>query len=651
MTKKRRLTALPARPGQSWHALIWVETERVQKRHGGDGLAVRAVSRRVWPLRASNLPPDLFTARPFEGPDSLAALLPALAPPKKGLTLWLARGWEDMVMSGLAELIDRGLYRYRWLTLDGQRVIAQGRLGKRRLDVTSLAAWTGGEWDGWREQCAPVMRMMMDADPEGDCKRALATASADETCALSECLTVLDAARSLQLGPVKLSIGAQARSWWRTWGGPRFAAPRPLGGKGRGKRPKKPPAVLCPVPRRPLPAAWAESHCCFGLVREQYARGHVGGPVHVLDLQSAYLLALASVQLPAVYARQLSGPSPAELSASLIGGAGCALVRLRDTEYPYCIKRHDKPIRALGSYWCWLAEPDLDRALHNGTVAECKTAWVWRHVRHTARCRDQLLSVAPQLKANGLPHLAALWRQLYASCVGGWAQRAWEWLDVEDREAPARWMTWTALSPDGERVEHWRAVGGRVQRREYQGEAPHSLPLLYATCTAHVRQAVDWVRSALPAGSVLATACDALWLTDAGLAAFRHAEGPLALAAQKWRVKDTYDDAWLDGKGQAVVRKGDYLYPLLPGIPAGVCVGADGLASWPRAAEWDAAKDVRPDKPLPRRRVRWDGGRVMRANDHPLKPVSPFVTLNDPVLDPALLAAYDPCRASLGPLE
>jgi hypothetical protein len=83
----------------------------------------------------------------------------------------------------------------------------------------------------------------------------------------------------------------------------------------------------------------------------------------------------------------------------------------------------------------------------------------------------------------------------------------------------------------------------------------------------------------------------------------------------------------------------------MPGIPSGVCIDADGFATWPRAAEWDTAVDVRPDKPLPRRRARWDGGRVMRENDHPLRPSSPWVSLVQTRLPERLLLPYDPCTS------
>lgn len=645
MVEKRQLVAIDGRPRTAAHVLLWVDVRPVKRREGGDGLSVRATGRRAWPILAGNGPIQLFQPRPFEGPDSLAALLPAQAPPRRGLTVWLCRGWEDFVLTGLAELTDRGLYRYQWLTLDGQRVIGRGALGKRRVDLTSLAAWTGGEWDSWRDDCQSVYSRLYSDGTGDQVIEALDVASPGERAALGQCLTVLEGCRDLLLGPTKLSIGAQARSWWCAWGGPRCGTQRPGAGARGGKAGPRKRCIVAPIPRRPKAAAAGESHCCQGLIREQYARGHVAGPVHVLDLQSAYLRALTCVNVPSLFERAIHQPTVPELRRALVGAAGCALVRLSDCTYPFAVRHHARPVRALGNYWCWLTEPDLTHALHLGAVAECRTAYKWRHLRNTRPAIEQLLGLAPELKAHGLTHLAALWRQLYASCVGGFAARSWEWIDVKGREAPHRWYTWTQEDEQTGETVYYRSVAGRVQRRVYRGETPYSLPLMYGTCTAYVRRAVDNIRERLPAGSVLALASDALWLTQHGWIAFRDLQVREPKGLDRWRKKDTFDDAWLDGKGGAVVRQGRYLFPLLPGIPAGVCLDAEGLATWPRAQEWDTATDVRPDRPLPRRRARWDGGKLVRENDCQLRPVDPFVRLRQGRFAERLLLPYQPGQA------
>ncbi len=642
MAEKRWMVAGSGTPRVGCHCLLWVDVRPLKRKEGGDGLTIKAVRRRAWPVVAGAGPIELFAPREFTGADSLAALLPTLAPRKKCLTVWLCRGWEDFVLSGLAELTDRGLYRYRWLTLDGQRVIGRGALGKRALDLTSLAAWTGGEWDGWRAAAPSVLERAYN-DGSGDKVQAsLEGAGEQERVALAHMLAVLDGCRQLLLGTPRLSVGAQARAWWCAWGGPRAGTTKQLGATDRGRRAARGRCIVAPVPRRPKAAANAESHCCQGLIREQYFRGHVGGPVHVLDLQGAYLRALACTNVPSVYEKAVHNPTPAELRRLLVGSAGCALVRLKGSTYPFAVKHHARPVRALGDFWCWLTEPDVAHALHLGCVAECRTAHKWRHVRNTRRGIESLLGVAPQLKAAGLTHLTALWRQLYASCVGGFAARAWEWVDDKRYTSPNRWYTWTETDPETGETVYWRSVGGRVQRRVYRGETPHSLPLFYGTCTAWVRQAVDAVRARLPEGSVLALASDALWLTQHGWIAFRALQCADPKGLDRWRSKEVFDDAWLDGKGGAVVRKGGNLYPLLTGIPSGVCIGADGIATWPRAQEWDTAADVRPDKPLPRRRARWDGGRLMRENDHPVRPVCPWTTLRQARFTERLLLAYEP---------
>jgi hypothetical protein len=563
---------------------------------------------------------SVFSPLPWHGAQSLAALLPRLAPPRRALTVWLARGWEDVILTGLAELIQSGLYRYRFCTLDGCRVILCGRLGKRRVDVTALANWTCGEWDAWRDHVGEHLGTARAGKGAQTTLNALKGASPDERCALGTALTVLSGVHALRLGPVRLSLGAQARGWWRAWGGPRLGRVRTTKGGALARGAPAGPVVVAPTGDRPRAAAQAEHHCCHGLAREHYYRGRVKGHVHVLDLQSAYLIGLVYGQLPAAFDRPLWGPTPQALSEAIRGGAGCALVRLEGTKSPYFRGPHDAPRRAVGTFWAWLAEPELVRALDQGAVTECEVAWLWRHVRQSRADREMLSRVGGELKASGFPHYAALWRGVYAACVGGFAARAWDWKDVDARSPAGEWATWTAAGAREGTFDHYRAVGGRVQKRVYMGETAHALPLVYATVTAHVRVALDYFRSTLPPETVLATACDALWVTDAGLEVAKRSPALAPAMGHRWTVKDTFDEAWLDGKGRAVVRKGAHLFPLLPGVPAGVCLDTTGQAVWGRAQDWDQVLSTRPDRTVRRRRVRWDGGRLMRENDRPLRP-------------------------------
>lgn len=634
----------PVPPKDSWHAVL-TPVWRYHRTGGTKGPLLATVQKRlVWPLHCDGL--NVQGQRPllYGRPAELADALASIAPRRRRLTVWLGKGWEDLVGGGLGELLDRGDYRYKWATLDGARVILAGHLRGRRTDVTSLAAWTGGSWDAWAPEALELLAL---GEPQAgdEAEGALPHHwGRDVQVAVGTVLLVIKGACVLGLGRPQLSIGAQSRIWWRAWGGPVARSMPPAGTKTKdGKRPK--PEKMClPCPVRPTSAAKHEGHCCHGLVREQYAKGHVGGPITVIDMAMAYLVGVLANKLPSVFHETWKKPPAAKLRAWMVDQTGCALVRLAGTAKPYPVAGGPKPSRATGSFWAWLCGSELMHALQEGTVAEVHTAHLWWGMVWPKRAVMQLINLREVLKDNGLGCLAPFWRGLYAARVGAWHQRRYAWEDVDLESQLGRWATWTRLGAQPGEVESWRVVAGRVQRRRYVGEPPHALPLAYACVTAQIRCMMDEVFSYLPKGSVLATVCDALWATETGRKAFdemceiRTGEPPV------YRPKDRYDDAWLDGQGGAVVLKDDHYFPLLPGVPHGVCLEADGKARWQRPVPWTDGTGVGSGTDRPRRVASWDGGRLVTANSGPLVPVCPWPRLHVTDLPEALLLPYRPDR-------
>jgi hypothetical protein len=644
VTSTRKGRGDRAAPAEGWHAVLTPLWAACPARQAQAGTGRRVRERLAWLL-----PPwrgDSPVPRPvaYADADTLAWLIGEWQSESGRLTLWLPRGWEDLVGSGLAELMDEGRLKWRWCCLDGARVLLRGSLDGRPVGVTSLAAWTGGAWDAWAED---VRQLAPSASwPEGLPGVLGLTAGEVYDCAdaVASVRAVLAAHAALTLGEPGLSVGSAARTWWAAWGSPRvqaFAA-RPV---AKGGRPA-PRAISQPVPGlvRPRKVRVIEGHLCHGLAREQYFRGQVGGPVHVLDLKSAYLAALGQTPLPSVYHQSLDSPTHLQLGAALKSHTGCALVCLDTSDHPYMVYRHDSPVRAVGTYWAWLAGDELYSALVRRRVRECRGAHLWWAVQAAAATKRLYLEVSREVLDTLGGALRPCWRALYASLVGGWAQRSWRW-EREDRESQVgRWATWTMGGSEGQELERWRVVAGRVQRRVYRGLARHAHPLSYACVTAAIRHQIDRLREGLPAGSVLATACDALWVTDDAPPALEAAAPAGAPAGWISVIKQTYDDAWLDGEGSAVVKKDGLFYPLLPGVPHGVAIQDDGHVRWDRAAPWTDGPGPAAGTLPPRRRASWDGGTLMDRWSVPLEPVQPWHLLCEPDLNPALLAPYDPRR-------
>lgn len=626
----------------SWHVVLTPLWEPAPLRPGQTVPGQHLAGRMAWRLHVEGRELTLFGGVFYSSADRLSGLLLSAAPKRRPLAVWLPRGWEDLVGSEMGELLDRGDYVYRWAVLDGARTIFSGRLGRKRVDVTSLAAWTGGSWDAWRDDAQTMLaRMDIVKNHEGDGVDFRNAAESVRT-AVGTVALIVGAHTVLDVGRPRLSAGAGARQWWRIWGGPtlRVIDERPRKGKAKAKA--KPRLVVAPLPLRPHAAAGHEGHCCYGLVREQYARGHVGGQVHLIDMASAYLAALAGNFLPTVYHGTLRGPTVKELASWMESQTGCALVKISSQDTPYPVSRAPDQPRAMGCYWTWLAGADLQMALKSGHVIAAATSHLWWELRSPLKRTNLLMSVKPGLVAAGQAHLAPVWRSLYAAMVGSWAQRRWKWEDVKMESQLGRWGTWTRARQQGDGLEHWRVVAGRVQRQVYSGEAPHALPLAYACVTAAIRQTIDGLRGRLPQHAVLATACDALWVTDEGRDAWQAIVADKMGLPGEFRAKDTYDDAWLDGEGGAVVRKGEWMFPLLPGVPHGVALSADGYASWQRPPQWIDGVELGPEGVRPRRIAKWDGGALVRSHSYPLRPVDPWQRLEQKALPEHLLMPYRP---------
>lgn len=615
----------------------WTPRPRAKK---PDQPGYLVTARHAWTVTVA---PGALRAAPlgtYQTADQLEALLRQVAPAEGPLRVWLGRGWMDLVATLLAKLMDARGLTIQFAALDGDRCLFKGRIGEQRVTLSSLSAWTGGRLQDWSAEAREMLKSISGRVRRLETDPALSALTPEgQTTVLTVCL-ILQGCDLFKLGQPGLAAGGTAKTWWQTWGG---LATRQVVAPPRGRpKPQRTRYQRVCLPchnQRPL-IRHLEPYASYGLVREQYFHGHHPGPVFVWDLPSAYLLALTHVALPASAGGMYKEPAPARVQDWLAQHTGSALCRVDSPTAPYLVRFGHKPQRTVGRYWTWLAGEDLRAALAAGHVQEIAKWIPWRAVRYTPKRRAELLAIKQELVDAGLSWLKPFWRQLYSARVGRWNAPYRTWKNRTDYEDPERWRSFKRQSGDTCLWSRCRVLAGQLQENTGQWPARDGCPVAYACVTAWIRQLLDRVRSLLPPASVLATAMDALWLTEEGLTRMEDVALQLPELAGPVVAKEVYEEVWMDGKGAAVVRQGGVDYPLLGGVPKARRLDPQGRVSVEYA---DADMAPLPRDNQPRKQVSyrvWDGGRLQDTNAHPLEPATPWRTYHNDAWPEHLLQPF-----------
>lgn len=553
--------------------------------------------------------------RPLPSVSALEEALDRATQGKGTLTVWLPSGWEHLVMTGLATLMDAGALTYRYCTLDANRVLIRGQWRARPIIITSLANWTGGTWDAWASKTdARGVQLMADSF-----------------------VAIAQLSRILHTGTVAPSAGAGGMAFWRSSLGTvlRISKEAPSGG-GR-KRGGEGQAFVAPIPQRPKRAREAERHSCYGLVHRQLRRGQVDGPIYCVDVTSCYLLCLATTPLPMVFTKHLHRPAVTELLTELSGATGCALVLLRSPETPYPVRRGGRVHYATGEFWTWLAGAELAEALINSHVQLCECAYLWLGSRFTAPRIAGLLSLGDTLREEAGPLVAAAWRSLYSHFVGRMAGWRREWVDCEAPHNFGRWAAWLGVDADTGAYVQYRSVAGRCQCLAARADSSDSVPLFFACVTAQGRYLLRRLAEIAGWPNCLAIEADSVWLTKEGWQRLQRRASQEGIAPDLLRCKETFSRAWLTGQSIAVVEQGGKRYVRCPGIPADIAVGTRGKVHWTTGQEW--AEEGGPDraKGVKRKERTWDASRIVKEFSAPAVELPYADEITDPILGPELL--------------
>lgn len=619
----------PAYP-RGRHVLLYIEERHVK------GRAVPG-QRSVWCADMTDNGWCCEMIGSYKSTDQLDSILDKVCLKKGETTMWVLRGWSDLVLSGLVELIDAGIITWRYVSLSGRSCLIKGAWRGRKISVTSLSNWTGSRWDSWGDAStdASVARMMTAVDWQGSGEGV--GDRTEQANSLRTLAAIVSVCRMLSLSRVPPTAGAAGILLWRAWLGPRAevtSVRRKPSGKGKEESTTQ---YVGPIPSRPIKAANAERHTCYALTTRQLRKGMVRGPIYCMDLRSAYLVGLGMTPLPLIYDVTLHKPSIEELASRLQRRTGCALVRIHTEDWYYPARLNGKVIPCRGRYWTWIAGAELIHALCHGHIAECWTAYLWNATIMSDDDRALIDMIKSSCERHNMPAVCSAWRSIYSALVGrfaGW-QRVW-------RDSPAhagfgRWAQWVQADHDTGVVVPHRSIGGKVQYLAEKTDKLDSVPLLFGCVTSMVRWIMQSIANTCGYEHVYSIAADSIWLDATGWQTVQRTISQAGLAPDNVKVKAIYDKAWMTGRSVVVTERHGVRELHMPGISSGAVLDSDGRVAVEHTDDWDSDGEPRASRGVRRRMHRYSIERILRDYSFPAQPLLPGETVSLPLLSDTLL--------------
>lgn len=625
MEKVHYMRPLKGRSVTERHLLLW--QEQVER-----GRKVFAGASRAWDVVLSGGGPNVRCAGSWQGAAGLDSILHECTLGKGQLTVWLIRGWEDMVLTGCAELIDTGAIQWRYAQLDGQRCLVRGTWRGKAITITSLPCWTGERWDGLPTALTDSAAVKMLTAFDGAIEEGGALAEGGERQAIATWCAIAIASHLFRAGKVHPSVAGAALAVWKRWLGPRAHVKTEKAPRGKRYAKKTELEIVIPSPVRPEPARAAERHVCYGLPVRQLRIGHVPGPIYAADLSAAYLLGLLTTVLPTQYRCTLKRPSPDQLAMEMGKGTGLALVRLRGegTGYPY--RRGSRVSLGTGRFWTWLCGAELAVALVNKHISEVWTAHLWRSVTLDRARAQTILDISSTLESDRLDAIRALWRALYSSLVGRFAGWRKEWEDVPRQSGFGRWASWMGRSKQDGLVVPWRSIAGRVQRLVERTDSSAAVPLLYGCVTAQVRYLLDRVATFATWPEIVAVNADSLWVTAQGWQGILKGLSAAGCAPDYMKTKAVFDNLWMDGKSKLITERNGRRILRAPGVQEGLPIEADGTVKVERAGPWDDSESPSAQEGCKRGRANFPALKLLEKYSFPARTIPPWDALDEGLL-------------------
>lgn len=612
------------------HVLLYVEEKAAKGR-------IVPGQRNAWCADVAKGDWSIGMAGSWNSIDQLDGVLEQACLNKGETTLWVMRGWTDLVLSGLVELMDAGIITWRYVSLSGRSCLIKGAWRGRKITITALPNWTGTRWDSWADVSTDtsvdrLMTALAGENPPGN------TAARNEQYrAVQTLAAIVSTCSILALRRIPPTAGAAGILLWRSWLGPRIAVESANKPKKGQSNTRTPTVYVCPIPSRPIKAANAERHTCYALTTRQLRTGLVSGPIYCMDLRSAYLVGMSMTPLPLIYDATLHKPNIDELVRRMERRTGCALVRVQCDDWYYPARVNGKVTQCKGRFWTWLAGAELVHALCSKHIAECWTAYLWHADCITDSDRQLLDMIKLSCERFNMTAVCSGWRSVYSALVGrfaGW-QRVWK--DSPANAGFGRWSQWVQADHDTGVVVPHRSIAGKVQYLAEKTDKLDSVPLMFGCVTAMVRWLIQSIVNVTGENHCYSIAADSIWMDQGGWQQVQRHVSKCGLSPDNLRVKAIYDRAWMTGRHVVVTERNGAKELHMPGVSNGAVLDSDGRVMIEHADDWDSSGEPRANKGIRRRKHRYSTDRIVRDYSFPARLIQPGETVSIPLLSDALL--------------
>lgn len=243
------------------------------------------------------------------------------------------------------------------------------------------------------------------------------------------------------------------------------------------------------------------------------------GPVHCLDLNSAYPFVMRHNQFPIRLLSVHRDISPKLLRARMECLGAVARVKVDSGSLALPRRVKGRVVWMRGRFITTLCGPELIRALDFGSVMAIDEAQLFTLDRPFAAFVDHVLAWRQRARGEGDAFGAKLAKLIGNSLHGKFSQRAHRWEMRALVAAPGPWGVFHKRDPHTGRALTYRSVGWNVQEKMDGEEHPASFPALSAYTTCYHREHMQKAIFAAGERDVLYEDADTIHVTQAGLRA------------------------------------------------------------------------------------------------------------------------------------
>lgn len=454
---------------------------------------------------------------------------------KHATWMWVFKAGEFIQGTSLVEEIERGGFNLRWHVWESRPHLTALECERGRVVILDVRNWLNVDFGGMVKLVAlnsANEEALLDKD-----KLQNPTLTAMH---FSLCLAVggiLEFHHLYDLGNLKLTVGAQALAFYRhkhakMWRLDEHCVLR------KDMSVIKDADRCYPIPHSDENALTLEKDAVAGGVFRQCYRGRVEGPIHIVDIQSAYSAAMVEWPMPAKLLGCADRPSlrAAETIALEYPCVAWVKITTNESEYPVRLKQdelegrrepcgycfgegeyeYNPAIMASGRYWTTLAGPELLVAFQRQEVEQVERMYYYATADMFSSYVQCLWELRKNMAYIGNALHEKLCKEMLAALWGKFSQCNPRWIKNTDIECIERWGLFNGEDP----VTGWyglcRGVAGKTEMRVDLELASHAFPALAATVCSAVRRKLYSLVDIAGIGNVYYTAGDCLHVNELG---------------------------------------------------------------------------------------------------------------------------------------